>query len=93
MNRSRREPCGTPRPFTGTGFVRPIYFAILISHIVLAASIPLLAPLTIIRGLQERWDQHRRMARITFPVWVYVSVTGVIIYLMLYHWPGGARSA
>ena len=73
--------------FEGSGIVRPIYFVILISHIVLAASVPVLAVLTIRRGLRAEWPQHRRIARVTFPIWLYVSVTGVIIYLMLYHWP------
>jgi protein SCO1/2/putative membrane protein len=74
------------KPFTGTGLARPVYFTILISHIVLAALVPLLAAVTIHRGLTGQWDKHRRIARVTYPIWLYVSVTGVIIYLMLYHW-------
>ena len=74
-------------PFRGTGPIRIIYFAILISHIVLAATVPVLAILTIYRGLKQDWARHRRIAKITFPIWMYVSVTGVIIYGMLYHWP------
>lgn len=73
--------------FQGTGVIRPIYFTILITHIVLAAAVPVLAVITIYRGLKAQWDRHRRIARVTFPIWLYVSVTGVIIYGMLYHWP------
>lgn len=75
------------RPFAGTGPVRPVYFTILISHILLAAVVPFLALVTIYRGLRRQWARHRSLARVTFPIWLYVSVTGVIIYLMLYHWP------
>lgn len=73
------------KPFTGTGLIRPIYFSILISHIVLAAAVPVLAVVTIVKGLRGRIESHRRWARVTFPIWLYVSVTGVIIYWMLYH--------
>lgn len=75
------------KPFAGEGIVRYVYFAILISHIALAATVPVLAIVTIVRGLKGDWEKHKRIARVTFPIWVYVSVTGVIIYLMLYHWP------
>jgi len=70
--------------FTGTGGVRTVYFTILISHIVLAAAVPVLAVITLTRALQERFDKHRKIARWTFPIWLYVSVTGVIVYWMLY---------
>lgn len=73
--------------FLGTGWIRPVYYTILLTHVVLAAAVPVLASLTIWRAIHERWDAHRRIARITFPIWVYVSVTGVMIYAMLYHWP------
>ncbi len=72
------------RPFTGQGWIRPVYFAILISHIVLAASIVPLAIVTLTRGLRARYDAHRRIARRTLPIWLYVSVTGVVVYFMLY---------
>lgn len=75
------------RRFGGTGAVRPVYYAILISHVVLAAVVPVLASITIYRGLRRHWERHRRIARWTLPIWLYVSVTGVIIYVMLYHWP------
>jgi protein SCO1/2/putative membrane protein len=75
------------RKFTGTGPVRPIYFGILISHVLLAMAIAVLAPVTLYRGYRAQWAAHRRIARITFPLWVYVSITGVVIYMMLYHWP------
>lgn len=73
------------RPFPGTGPIRAIYFAILISHVVLAAAILPLALVTLWRALTERFDRHRRIARYTLPLWLYVSATGVIIYAMLYH--------
>ncbi|MAT16895.1 MAG: hypothetical protein CMJ46_16670 [Planctomyces sp.] len=71
--------------FQGTGIIRPIYFFILITHVVLAMVIAVLVPITIYRGLTQQWDRHRRIAKITFPLWLYVSVTGVVIYFMLYH--------
>ena len=71
--------------FQGTGWVRPVYFAILITHTVLAASLVVLVPITLARALKERFDRHRAIARWTLPIWIYVSVTGVVIYLMLYH--------
>ena len=75
------------RKFQGAGLIRPIYFGILITHIVLAAAVPILAAITIYRGLKSQWERHRKIAKVTFPIWLYVSVTGVIIYVMLYHWP------
>jgi putative membrane protein len=72
------------RPFTGTGAVRAVYFAILISHVILAIAIVPLVLITVSRALAERFDRHRRIARITWPLWIYVSVTGVIVYVMLY---------
>jgi uncharacterized membrane protein YozB (DUF420 family) len=72
------------RPFPGQGPIRVVYFAILITHVILAAVIVPLALLTALRGLRSQFDKHVRIARWTFPVWVYVSVTGVVIYLMLY---------
>jgi len=72
-------------PFQGQGWVRPLYFFILITHIVLAAIVPVLALITLIHGLRERYDRHRHIARWTLPIWLYVSVTGVVIYAMLYH--------
>jgi uncharacterized membrane protein YozB (DUF420 family) len=73
-------------PFTGQGAVRTLYFMILISHTILAAAVVPLVFLTLRRGLAARYDLHKKIARWTFPVWLYVSVTGVIVYLMLYHW-------
>jgi uncharacterized membrane protein YozB (DUF420 family) len=72
------------RPFTGTGAIRGIYFAILITHVVLAAAILPLVLMTATRGLRSQFDRHVRIARWTLPLWLYVSVTGVIVYLMLY---------
>jgi putative membrane protein len=71
--------------FQGEGWSRPVYFAILISHIVLAAAIVPMAVVTLYRGLRGKFELHKQFAKKTFPVWVYVSVTGVLIYLMLYH--------
>jgi len=71
--------------FSGQGWVRPVYFTILISHTILAAIVPVLAALTLFRAWQGQFLKHRRIARWTLPLWLYVSVTGVIVYLMLYH--------
>jgi uncharacterized membrane protein YozB (DUF420 family) len=71
--------------FQGQGWSRPFYFTVLLTHTVLAAALIPLVPLTLVRGLRERYDRHRRIARWTYPIWLYVSVTGVLIYLMLYH--------
>ena len=70
--------------FQGQGPVRTLYFAILISHTVLAAAIVPLVVVTVTRALRQRYDKHRRIARITLPLWAYVSVTGVVVYWMLY---------
>jgi uncharacterized membrane protein YozB (DUF420 family) len=75
------------RPYQGQGTIRVVYFVILISHIILAAFTLPLAIVTLWRGLQERWSQHRRIARWTLPIWLYTSVTGVIVYWMLYQMP------
>lgn len=72
------------KPFEGTGTIRAVYFSILISHVILAALVPVLAIVTIVKGLRAAWDSHKRWAKVTFPIWLYVSVTGVIIYWMLY---------
>jgi uncharacterized membrane protein YozB (DUF420 family) len=71
-------------PFPGQGLIRGVYFAILIPHVVLAATVLPLALVTAARGLWAQYDRHVRIARWTLPVWLYVSVTGVVIYLMLY---------
>ena len=72
------------------GAIRTMYYVMLFTHIVLAATIVPLALVTISRALRERLDAHRRIARWTWPLWMYVSVTGVLIYFMLYHWfPAG----
>jgi uncharacterized membrane protein YozB (DUF420 family) len=72
-------------PFRGHGWIRPVYFALLISHVVLAAAILPLAVVTLSRALREQFDRHKRIARWTLPLWLYVSVTGVVIYFLLYH--------
>ena len=71
-------------PFTGQGWIRPVYFFILITHIVLAAVIVPLALTTIYRALRGELWRHKRIARVTLPIWLYVSVTGVLVYLMLH---------
>ena len=71
-------------PFRRNGFVRPLYFTILITHVTLAATVLPLALVTLSRGLKARYAQHRRIARWTFPIWLYVSVTGVLVYVLLY---------
>ena len=70
--------------FLGEGWIRPVYFTILISHVTLAIVIVPLAIITLTRGLKARYDKHRAIARWTLPIWLYVSVTGVVVYLMLY---------
>ena len=70
--------------FTGRGWIRPIYFSILIPHVILAVTILPLALTTLYFGLRGKFIKHRRIARWTWPLWIYVSVTGVIVYLMLY---------
>ena len=72
--------------FQGHGLSRPVYFTILISHTILAATIVPLVVITLSRALRERFDAHRAIARWTYPLWLYVSVTGVVIYFMLYRW-------
>ena len=71
-------------PFTGTGWIRTVYFAVLIPHVILAAAIVPPILITASRGLSAKYDKHRRIARWTLPLWLYVSITGVIVYLMLY---------
>lgn len=75
---------GGGKPFPGQGGIRTLYFTILISHTILAVAIVPMILLTFSRALRERFDQHRKIARWTLPLWLYVSVTGVVIYLMLY---------
>ena len=70
--------------FQKTGTIRTVYFSVLLTHTILAATVPFLASITLIRGLRGRYDKHRRIARWTLPIWLYVSVTGVIVYWMLY---------
>lgn len=71
--------------FQGIGFVRALYFTILLTHTVLAAAVPLLALITLWRALRGQFERHAALARWTLPIWLYVSVTGVVIYWMLYH--------
>jgi len=72
------------KPFPGTGPIRAVYFLVLITHVVLAAAIVPMALITLSRALREQFDLHVRIARWTLPIWLYVSVTGVVIYFMLY---------
>jgi putative membrane protein len=82
---------GVVTRFTAEGLIRPVYFTLLISHTILAATVPVLVIMTVIPALRARYDKHRNIARWTLPVWLYVSVTGVLVYLMLYRWfPPGA---
>lgn len=73
--------------FQGTGVLRTVYFTILISHTILAATVPFLVGVTLYRALRRRFVRHRALARWTLPIWLYVSVTGVVVYLMLYRMP------
>ena len=83
--------------FGGHGWIRPVYFSILVSHIMLAVAIVPLALITLGRALRGRFARHRRIARWTWPIWMYVSVTGVVVYLMVYrlypHLPPAATAA
>jgi putative membrane protein len=83
--------------FGGRGLIRPVYFTILSTHIVLAAAIVPLALVTLARALSGRFARHRKVARWAWPIWMYVSVTGVVVYLMVYqlypHLPPAAREA
>jgi len=78
-----------PTAFAGEGWIRPVYFTILLTHTILAVvNLPMVI-MTVIPAVRARYDKHRRIARWTFPIWLYVSVTGVIVYMMLYQWfPG-----
>ena len=71
-------------PFARQGFVRPLYFTILVTHVTLAVAVPPLAIVTLSRGLKGRFATHRAIARWTLPIWLYVSVTGVLVYVLLY---------
>jgi uncharacterized membrane protein YozB (DUF420 family) len=75
---------GGGKRFPGTGPIRAVYFTILISHTILAAAVPVLAIITLSRALRQRFARHRAIARWTLPIWLYVSVTGVVVYWMLY---------
>jgi uncharacterized membrane protein YozB (DUF420 family) len=71
--------------YEGTGLLRPLYYSILLTHTLLAAAVPVLAIVTLRRGLRKDYARHRAIARWTLPIWLYVSVTGVVVYVMLYH--------
>ena len=75
---------GQEKRFGGEGWIRPIYFFILFTHVPLAACVPVLASRTLYLAARGRWEKHRRSARLTLPVWIYVSVTGVVIYVLLF---------
>jgi putative membrane protein len=77
---------GVHTPFGGEGFIRIAYYVMLISHILLAMAIVPLVLITMSRALKQRWEHHKTIARWTWPIWMYVSVTGVLVYLMLYKW-------
>jgi len=72
--------------FTGEGVVRTLYFTILISHTILAVVIVPLIGITVFRAVRGEFEKHKRIARITLPLWLYVSITGVVVYMMLYQW-------
>lgn len=71
--------------YEGTGLMRPLYYSILLTHTLLAVTVPVLAIITLRRGLHMNVVQHRAIARWTLPIWLYVSITGVVVYVMLYH--------
>ena len=82
----RRTTGGHGTPFAGQGWIRPVYFFILITHIILAVVIVPMILTTLYRAWKQNWEGHKRISRWTWPVWMYVSVTGVLVYLMLYQW-------
>ena len=73
-----------PTKFTGEGFIRPVYFTILTSHTILAALVAPFVLLTLWRGVNGQYEKHKKIARLVYPVWLYVSITGVVVYLILY---------
>jgi uncharacterized membrane protein YozB (DUF420 family) len=75
------------RKYAGPDSLRPVYYAILLTHVVLAAAVPFLALRMFFLAWRGRWEAHRRLGKVTMPIWLYVSVTGVVIYAMLYHLP------
>ena len=78
-----------PTKFTGEGIIRPIYFTILTSHTFLAAVIGPFVIVTLVRGLKGRYESHKKLARLVYPIWLYVAITGVVVYLLLYQiYPG-----
>ena len=81
---------GEEKRFGGEGIIRVVYLLILISHIILAATVPFLASWTLFLAYRKRWEAHRKWARLTFPIWVYGSVTRVLVYLFLFVWFGHA---
>jgi len=74
-----------PTRFTGEGFARPVYFTILTSHTILAAVVAPFILVTLRRALRADFDRHRKLAKLVYPIWLYVAVTGVVVYVMLYH--------
>ena len=82
---------GVHTPFGGVGAIRTVYYTMLISHIILAISIAYLVPRTFLFAIQGNIDRHRAWARWTFPIWFYVSITGVLVYFFLYRWWPAAR--
>jgi len=77
---------GQSTHFSGHGIIRPIYFTMLISHILLAFAILPLVIITLLPVFRRRWERHTRIGRWTMPIWLYVSITGVLVYFSLYHW-------
>lgn len=84
---------GVHTPIGAEGFVKTVYYVMLFTHVVLAIAVVPLALISIRRGLSQQFDQHRKIARIAWPIWMYVSVTGVLIYFMLYRWFPSAAHA
>lgn len=81
---------GQEKRFGGQGWIRGLYFFILITHVTLAATVPFLATWTLYLGLKAKWERHRRLARVTLPIWLYVSITGVVVYVLLFRIYGPA---
>lgn len=77
---------GVHTPFGGEGFIRPVYYVMLVTHIILAIAIAYLVPRTFLLALRGDFERHKRWAKFTYPIWYYVSVTGVLVYFFLYQW-------
>ena len=92
MIHSQKLISGMHTPFGGEGLIRPVYYTMLVSHIILAIATAYLVPRTFLLAIKGDYDRHRAWARWTFPIWYYVSITGVLVYFFLYQWWPAAKA-